>query len=192
MLCANADELPTHLYCFTLQLVIQSTRNQHSTPNQTRPKAEHAARGSSLSHTAPQLCQADVQLYTNTFTKKNYQGTSNTAQEAHRASLTPTTNLVPDTAVPPSLRWERMETAPTPMNSSKWNSPLKKRSVGKRVNLHVTQERRCCHRAVHGSVGGDPTLKDFHVVREHPAFLSPLIPIPLSGIWLKPHVFVLW
>lgn len=69
---------------------------------------------------------------------------------------------------------------------------LKKRSVGKRVNLHVTQERRCCHRAVHGSVGGDPTLKDFHVVREHPAFLSPLIPIPLSGIWLKPHVFVLW
>lgn len=36
MLCANADELPTHLYCFALQFVIQSTRNQQSSPNQTR------------------------------------------------------------------------------------------------------------------------------------------------------------
>lgn len=108
MLCANADELPTHLYCFALQFVIQSTRNQQSSPNQT----------CSVYPTQPSAVSGDVQLQlcTNTFTKKNHQCTSTTAQEVHRASLTPTTNLAPDAAVPVSLRQERMQTAPTPMN----------------------------------------------------------------------------
>lgn len=52
MLCANADELPTHLYCFALQFVTQGTRNQPSAPSQTRSEAERAPRGSSLPHTA--------------------------------------------------------------------------------------------------------------------------------------------
>lgn len=77
---------------------------------------------------SPQLCQGDVQLQlcTNTFTKKSYQCTSTTAQETHRASLTPTTNLAPDAAVPVSLRQERMQTAPTPMNFPNRKPPVKK------------------------------------------------------------------
>lgn len=185
MLCANADELPTRLYCFTLQFVTQSTRNQPSTPSQTRSK------GSSFSHTAPQLCQGDAQLQLCTFTKKNHQCTSNTAQEATEVAL------LPPQIWSLTLQFLRASGGKDANCSHFYELPelklsIKKRSVGKSINLHLTQERRCCHRALYGSAAGDPKLKDFHMVREHPAFLSLLIPIPLSRIWLKPHVFVLW
>lgn len=115
MLCANADELPTHLYCvshFSSSSRVRETNKALLT--RPVPKAERAARGSSSSHKAPQLCQGDVQLQlcTNTLTKKNHQCRSNAAQEAHRGGLTRTTNSVPDTAVPVSLRRERIKLPP--------------------------------------------------------------------------------
>lgn len=118
MLCANADELPTHLYCFTLQFVTQSTRNQPSTPSQTRSKAEPAARGSNFSHTAPQLCQGDAQLQLCTLIKRTISEHLTQPREPTEVALLPPQIWSPDTAVPMSLRWERMQTAPTSMTET--------------------------------------------------------------------------
>lgn len=62
-------------------------------------------------------------------------------REPTEVALLPPQIWSPDTAVPVSLGWERMQTAPTSMNFPNWNSPLRKDQWGKRINLHLTQER---------------------------------------------------